>query len=80
MLQEAEDLDAVIHEKEDKDKKSVPDKGGKFICDVESVQFANHEDYYAMLGISHLSMIATHEQIRRACKKYFIFEELNFLL
>ena len=39
-----------------------------FVCEVQAVQFASHDDYYAMLGIAHLARIATHDQIRKACK------------
>jgi hypothetical protein len=68
-LQEAEDFQAVEdafekHETLDSNK-------DKFVCDVESVQHAKHEDYYALLGISHLGRYATHEEIRKACMLNF---------
>jgi hypothetical protein len=69
MLEEAEDYEAVEEAFEHHTGISGKEQ---FVCDVESVQHAKHEDYYALLGISHLGRYATHDQIRKACNAHFL--------
>ncbi len=70
-LQEAEDMQAVKSATTTTTTITTSSSSSEDVeveVEVEAVQFASQQDYYAMLGIPHLARIATHEQIRRACK------------